>query len=127
MERTCKKCGETKPIEEFLIFHKTAGYPTIHRSYCRDCRKIFSKEHYKKDPNGCQLRNLKWRKNNINKHRQSRIKRYKQNSILLTDEYVKMVLVSEANINMEVLNSYPEIVIAKREQLKLYRLIKNQK
>lgn len=48
MERTCKKCGETKPIEEFTIsksIHEGKPYAT-HYWQCKECRKTVAREKY---------------------------------------------------------------------------------
>ncbi len=45
MERTCKKCGETKPIEEF-VKAPTCKYGRSH--VCLECSHKYGKEHYEK-------------------------------------------------------------------------------
>jgi hypothetical protein len=46
MERTCKKCGETKPIEEFYL---QPGNKNGYNSECKSCKKIYKADYYRKN------------------------------------------------------------------------------
>jgi hypothetical protein len=43
-EKTCRRCGQTKPITEF---YKKAESSDSHDYYCKECKKNFSKTHKK--------------------------------------------------------------------------------
>jgi hypothetical protein len=61
MERTCKKCGETKPIEEFVKDKlKSNGYKNI----CKKCRNYKTRLSYRLNPEKSKIRTLNYRKNN---------------------------------------------------------------
>lgn len=44
--RRCSRCGEVKPIEEFPIKNKARG---LRRVWCRDCCRVYGREHYRKN------------------------------------------------------------------------------
>lgn len=44
MSKTCSKCGETKPLEEF---HKSPSGADGYRGYCKECQKEKAKAYYK--------------------------------------------------------------------------------
>lgn len=67
MDRTCNKCGGTKPIERF----PWAGGRDIHKfrkKSCYDCQAAYFRERRKADPEWAQRRrddSRKWRLKNI--------------------------------------------------------------
>ena len=54
MERTCKKCGETKPIEEFYKIQKRINkrgeYVQYYNTHCKECNKIVAADYAKRNP-----------------------------------------------------------------------------
>ena len=44
--KVCSKCKANKPVEEFNFRNRSAG---IRHHYCRECGKIFTRNHYKRN------------------------------------------------------------------------------
>jgi hypothetical protein len=44
--KTCGKCGDPKPNDEFALQNKKTGQRA---SYCRGCRRIYGRVHYSKN------------------------------------------------------------------------------
>lgn len=42
--KTCPKCEENKPVNEFLVKDKKTGRLN---SYCKSCHRVYSKVHYR--------------------------------------------------------------------------------
>jgi len=59
MKRTCKKCGETKPIEEFDIQKDCIGG---RRPSCKQCRKMVDVITYKKRMEDIEYKEMVYRK-----------------------------------------------------------------
>lgn len=64
-EKSCRKCGEAKPLDQF---HKATGARDGHRGECKDCFRLISQERYRKDPEGAIARVRKWREENPEKY-----------------------------------------------------------
>lgn len=111
--RVCRKCGQEKPLSEF-VKDKTCALGYSHT--CKQCNAG---------------RNRKWRAANPEKIREYKRKRYAANPEkvleynrkwreILSDGYLRYKL---KQLNLPVT---PETIDYKRIQLKLYREIKNQ-
>lgn len=111
--RVCRKCGQEKPLSEF-VKDKTCALGYSHT--CKQCNAG---------------RNRKWRAANPGKVRECKRKRYAANPEkvleynrkwreILPDGYLRYKL---KQLNLPVT---PETIDYKRIQLKLYREIKNQ-
>lgn len=111
--RVCRKCGQEKPLSEF-VKDKTCALGYSHT--CKQCNAE---------------RNRKWRAANPEKVREYKRKRYAANPEkvleynrkwreILSDGYLRYKL---KQLNLPVT---PETIEYKRIQLKLYREIKNQ-
>lgn len=111
--RVCRKCGQEKPLSEF-VKDKTCAL-----GYSHTCKQCNAK------------RNRKWRAANPEKIREYKRKRYAANPEkvleynrkwreILSDGYLRYKL---KQLNLPVT---PETIDYKRIQLKLYREIKNQ-
>ena len=66
--KTCSKCGETKPLEEF---HKQAKSADGHVSHCKLCQKIIKKAYYEANKELVAAAVKAWRE--ANKERKSAI------------------------------------------------------
>jgi hypothetical protein len=49
MKKVCRRCGEEKDIENFYVYHRTAGYPDIGQP-CGECRKLHGRKYYSYNP-----------------------------------------------------------------------------
>lgn len=54
--KLCSRCQSVKPVSEFSFRHRATG--TRH-SYCRDCGKKFSHNHYKREKRSYLDRNVR--------------------------------------------------------------------
>ena len=144
MERTCKKCGETKPIEEFV---KRANSKYVRYS-CKLCAnkngKLANKKFYKNHKNqineGCRnyYNEHKKRINQrslqyiSNKMKSDPIFRAKRNALhrkidnkctaLLYDRYVANNIRLLTGISVRVIQQHPELIECKRLIIKIKRL-----
>lgn len=70
--RTCRKCGEAKPMAEFHRHRRSIGG---RRWACRACRakyqhenldkvRVWCKRYYDNDPEACRIRKREWRRRN---------------------------------------------------------------
>ena len=126
--RVCRKCGQEKPLSEFV---KDKKYVLGHRNTCKQCDRERFRKWFAANPE--KMREIlrkwraanpekkleydrKWRAANPEKNREYR-RKYKEE---LTDGYLIGQL---KQLNLPVT---PETIDYKRIQLKLYREIKNQ-
>lgn len=121
--RVCKKCGEEKPIEEFLVNHRTAGFPDIDQP-CHECKREKYRLYYQKNRNKVYRQNVKSR--NRNKYRYNEARNNRQSVLVrdLSDEYIKNLFCNDG-IKSEVLKIYPELIENRRMQIKVKRLLKS--
>jgi hypothetical protein len=111
MERTCKKCGETKPIEEFAKnWTCTSGRVMV----CKVCSR--RTKHRSK-----VLTDFKNRKEYLEYKRKS----YRET---LSDGYIVNMLRYQAGwiIGCDDIYKYPDLINTHRELIKIKRLIKDK-
>lgn len=111
--RVCRKCGQEKPLSEFV---KDKKYVLGHRNTCKQCDRERFRKWFAANPEKMREILRKWRAANPEKNREYR-RKYKEE---LTDGYLIGQL---KQLNLPVT---PETIDYKRIQLKLYREIKNQ-
>ena len=70
--KACRKCGETKPLNEF---HRAAAMRDGHRNECKACWKIICKKRYAKNRDEHIAKVQEWRRRNPEKYDSYR-KRY---------------------------------------------------
>ena len=123
MERTCKKCGETKPIEEFFVYHRAAGFPDPH-IFCRKCRNKRSNNYYKNNKKRIVELNTKSRRKHIEAFRKAASRRQKKKVAGLIDDYVMQCIINKTGTNRIVLKQHPELIESERIRIKILRLTK---
>jgi hypothetical protein len=123
MERTCKKCGETKPIEEYLVYHRTAGFPDIDNN-CRRCKREYHNYYYHSNSQKVMVCNLKSRKKNMNLYRYKANKRARERTKNLTNDYVMQCLINKTGINRDILKKHIDLIQIERMRIKILRLTK---
>lgn len=111
--RVCRKCGQEKPLEEFV---KDKECVLGHSHICKQCKEEQSRKRYAANPEKFREWGRKWAAANPEKFRESR-RKYREK---LTDGYLIYQL------KIRNLPITPETIDYKRIQLKLYREIKNQ-
>ena len=152
MERTCKKCGETKPIEEFAkVKQNKYGYSycckkctsnytceyqktnSNYKEYQKKYRKAhkdyfieYSKEYQKNNIKHLKEYNKEHYKNNI-KHYKEYSKKYWRNDIdTISDRYI-CILFFHIGLSSQTIKQYPGLIELHRVNLKIKRFIKNQR
>jgi len=156
MERTCKKCGETKPIEEFakgvninsckLCYHiYLKKYRDLHREKIlqsqrkydqlhRDERSAKSRKYWKENKEMCKSKENKYRLNHKAqiriRHRKYRLQ-HKENIINTRNKHKENMTDSYISMCLKLkvpeLKQHPELIELKRIQLKIFRLTKKEK
>ena len=126
--RVCRKCGQEKPLSEF-VKDKTCALGYSHT--CKQCNAKRNRKWRAANPEKVLECKRKWRAANPEKIREYKRKRYAANPEkvleynrkwreILSDGYLRYKL---KQLNLPVT---PETIDYKRIQLKLYREIKNQ-
>ena len=64
--KTCRICGELKPLAEF---HRAAGMRDGHRSECKPCFRAISAARYRANPEPVKERARRWQQENPERHR----------------------------------------------------------
>lgn len=145
MERTCRECGETKPIEKFK---KVASCRYGHGHICYKCfrkkwdntekgkerrkrrnkkrnelRKLGIIKRPKASREQNRIRALKYRRKNIIKMQNKANNETKS----LTNRYISSLINQASGLPYKIIKEHPELIDSWRQQIKLKRLIKSQK
>lgn len=116
MQRTCIKCWKEKDVAEFPeAIHTQTGAPLKNFSsrifICRECAAKAIRKSSKRRYRLHYYYNTGMSRKNSNKHRDD-----------LSDLYITQLLSVETRVSRKIINDYPELIKAKRVQLKLRRL-----
>jgi len=122
MWKQCKKCGRHKAL---YFFYPNTGCLFGVTARCKSCQRTFERNHYKRKRNTpADLEH--WKKYRESVGGKANRKKYNAKGVLtLTDNYCKTVLASHTGLPFGKIT--PEMIKAKREQLKLYRELKKLK
>ena len=141
--RVCRKCGQEKPLEEFVKDNTCA---LGHGHTCKQCKadqsrkryaanlekmREYKRKQYAANPEKVLESNRKWRAANLEKMREYKRKQYAANPDKMREYYRKRrEILSDGYLIYQLkkrnLPVTPETIDYKRIQLKLYREIKNQ-
>ena len=139
MKKRCIKCGDVKFIDEFCI-HKSSKDGLA--SLCKKCAKEYNKEYWAKNKDKFKERGKEYRAKNKDKlkeyraknkdkfkeHRaknKDKFKEYKkEGTVKLSNVYVKGMLRTSGIKKHQIT---PELIELKKQQILLYREIKNIK
>ena len=116
-----KQCIKCESIKDETLFRKVTQYWTTkdgikHKSIsiiniCLDCQRLWRREYRKKNPRKCTKADLKT------------TKRYFQRcSKSLSDSYMKALLTRNSSLSAKDITN--DLIKMKREQVKLFRLLK---
>ena len=108
--KTCNKCKEEKPFEEFV---KDSQKKDGRDSWCKDCRKQYRVRHYKENKDKINLRNKEWVIQNRDK-----VKIHKQNWKLKNKEYDKEY---RLNNKEKIAEQNKQYRLNNKEYIKAYR------
>lgn len=127
--KICGKCQLYLPTNQFSYFFEKHRNKWRYASYCRSCQKQNARIHYEANREKYIAMTRIWQQNNDqNKQRRIEIvsrwqKKQREN---LTNAYMWKLL-NASNISKEFANKHPEIIEARRLQLKLKRKLKQLK
>lgn len=136
MERTCKKCGETKPIEKFV---KSKTTKSGRRAICKKCAYViynskWQKENREKRNDYANLRKEFYRRNYKKYRLLNKISINNKNKIQRDDyinnlklPYIMIGAMRYYNLTRETLYGNPELIEYYKQQLKLKRLLKQKR
>ena len=74
MSKTCTKCGETKPLDDF---HRDKTRAGGRKPYCKECVQEYARRHYEENRDKERERNRRYREENRDKVRE-RHRRYRE-------------------------------------------------
>lgn len=122
--RVCRKCGQEKPLSEFV---KDKNCALGHTHTCKQCNREYYRKWIEANPGYCR----RWCEANPGKDRERRRKYRAKNAEKLQEKASKYreeltdgYLIHQ--LKKRNLPITPETIDYKRIQLKLYREIKNQ-
>lgn len=140
MERTCKKCGETKPIEEFCK-SKECLFGYSHQ--CQKCRRLHynkeirqryyetRKEEIRKIARLYKIRNRNWiskkQREYYTTHPILRKEKCNRRARDLQDCYLINHLCRDFRLTAKDIRQHPELIENYRQQIKIKRLLKSKK
>lgn len=124
--KICGKCQLSLPTDKFIFFFEKNRNKWRYASYCKSCQKQNSKKHYEANREKYIEMNRNWQQNNRQRQIELASKWQKKERDNLTNAYMWKLL-NASNISKEFANQYPEVVEARRLQLKLKRKIKQLK
>jgi hypothetical protein len=124
MNRVCKKCGEEKPIEEFV---KNKCSP---RGYTFECKQCKNKRNRSYCGNNRQY-NKEWQKKYREKHKEYykdlQLKSNIERTDKLTDTYIVQNIHYAYGLDYKTIRQHPELIESYRQQIKIKRLLKQKK
>lgn len=124
--KICGKCQLSLPTNQFAYFFEKNRNKWRYASYCRSCQKQNAKKHYEANREKCIAINRIWQRNNRKRQIEIVSQWQKKERDNLTNAYMWKLL-NASNISKDFANQYPEVVEARRLQLKLKRKIKQLK
>jgi hypothetical protein len=90
-QKTCTKCKQTKPQSSFQYYPSRDAY----ESHCKECRKAYARERYKKDREKIKEQQKKRRQNWHRRDPKARLRAHLKHKYNLTLEQYEALLVSQ--------------------------------
>jgi hypothetical protein len=122
--KECKKCNTIKLEEEF--YKRSSGTKDGLYSYCIPCTKSNQKEYRQTETfkKGNNIRVKRWQSNHPVQHSKINRKTQKRFAKKLTDSYViKQIKGRYNSLSSSQIQEYPQLIEAKRIDLKIKRLL----
>lgn len=129
----CNLCKSQLPISQF---YKRKGYENRYYTYCRSCTNEKKKIYDKNNPEKYKERKKRYIKNHPDKEREKnrryrhkypekvRKKKRDERTRLIRSYIVKLLL--HEGYSRDIIEENPKLIEAKRELLKIKRLIRNK-
>lgn len=124
--KVCGKCKVLLPTDNFIYFFEKNRNKWRYASYCKSCQKQNAKKHY----NGNKEKYIdlanKWQINNQEKRNKICVEYQKRIRANLTNSYITKLL-DASEISREFVSKNPEVIEARRLQVKINRKLKQLK
>ena len=83
MSKTCTKCGETKPLDDF---HRNKTGAGGRRPDCKECVREYKRRHYEENRDKVRERNRRYREENRDKVRERKHRYREENRDIINQE-----------------------------------------
>ena len=83
MSKTCTKCGETKPLDDF---HRDKRRPDERRSDCKECVREYKRRHLEENRDKVRERNRRYYEENRDKVRECKRRYREENRDIINQE-----------------------------------------
>ena len=124
--KVCGRCKVSLPTENFIYFFEKNRNKWRYASYCKSCQKQNAKKHYNNNKEKYIDLANKWQINNREKRNQITGEYQKRVRANLTNSYITKLL-DASEISREFVNKNPEVIEARRLQVKINRKLKQLK
>lgn len=119
--RVCVKCEQSLPPNAFYIRRDTkTGFQSL-TGECRVCLRQRSAIYYKENKRSCLTYNKEWQRLNKSKVAKHCKKYWTREVDELSDVYISWYLRNCENVPQEAIDSLPDLIIKKREELLIKR------
>ena len=120
--KVCGKCKVLLPTDNFIYFFEKSRNKWRYASYCKSCQKQNAKKHYINNQKKCIDTTRKWKMNNKEK-----CEKYLLDIKNKVPNWYVLKLLNQSNVSEEFIQTNPEVIEARRLQLKIKRKIKELK
>jgi len=120
--KVCGKCKVLLPTDNFIYFFEKSRNKWRYASYCKSCQKQNAKKHYINNQEKCIDITRKWKMNNKEK-----CEKYLLDIKNKVPDWYVLKLLNQSNVSEEFIQTNPEVIQARRLQLKIKRKIKELK
>lgn len=124
--KVCGRCKVLLPTENFIYFFEKNRNKWRYASYCKSCQKQNAKKHYNSNKEKYIDLANKWQINNREKRNQIIGEYQKRVRANLTNSYITKLL-DASEISREFVSKNPEVIEARRLQVKINRKLKQLK
>ena len=122
MKKRCSKCGKEKELEEFVKHRKCKDGRA---GVCKECANEYGRKWAENNSNNIKAHKKRWKENNPDQDKLRIKKSYLKRNRQLVDSVIKTYLQNQFKIKRSEITS--KIVEIKRQQIMMWRLIKQLK
>jgi len=127
MSKRCSKCGEVKDLSAFNKYkskNKNSIVKKVCRSLCIECGKLESSQYYAANKKRCNDTSMLGYIKNKERYKSIFNLFAQYNADNLTNYYIEHLLSNNKSLEHKDVRKYEMLIQAKREHIKLKRLIK---